>query len=422
VSPSGGASPEIGAAGVEGGASPYFPCFDAFRFLGMVMVLVLHASFATRPWVQEHLPHWMQSLFDRMDVGVAVFFVLSGFLLFRPVVVRLLSGAPQMRPGAFLKRRSLRIFPGYWFALTVCVVFLGQLLGGLKSTFLYYSLLFPFATTDVALAGGPGKEGTYAIPQAWTLTAEFGLYLVLPVIAAVLAWRLAKTPSARVRSALIASAIVYAVGQLFRIYLLVVQPSWARVGLLWSPNWADFFAIGMATATFSAAHAHGLRLPSPLRFLGDHPAVSWCVAALVCASFAFFSPPSTPGAFGAEYWVRRFLFGVFAFFLLAPAMYGDQTVGRGRRLLASRPLVLLGTVSLGFYLFQLAVMTNVQDWLAPSGTSGQFYGSLPAVFALTFVGAIALAFLSYYLVERPCLHLKDKSLSMLWRGDHAVGS
>jgi peptidoglycan/LPS O-acetylase OafA/YrhL len=73
-------------------------------------------------------------------------------------------------------------------------------------------------------------------------------------------------------------------------------------------------------------------------------------------------------------------------------------------------LVLLGTVSLGFYLFHLAVMGNVQEWLAPSGTSSAFYGSLPAVFGLTFVLSIALAFLSYYLVEKPFLRLKDRPL------------
>jgi peptidoglycan/LPS O-acetylase OafA/YrhL len=146
------------------------------------------------------------------------------------------------------------------------------------------------------------------------------------------------------------------------------------------------------------------------------------VAALVGLSFATFSPPDTPGVFGAEYWVRWFLFGVFAFFLLAPAMFGDQTQGVGRRILASRPLVLLGTVSLGFYLFHLAVMTNVQDWLAPEGTSSIFYGSLPAVFSLTFVVAIALAFLSYYLVERPFLRLKDRSLTSRGRRPPAKAS
>jgi peptidoglycan/LPS O-acetylase OafA/YrhL len=415
VSPTGGAAQDD-AAGFESGATPHFPCFDGFRFIGMVMVLVLHAAFATRPWVDEHLPHWMQSLFDRGDVGVAVFFVISGFLLFRPIVVRLLTGAPQMRTTSFFRRRSLRIFPGYWFALTFCVVFLGQLLGSVKNAAWYYSLLFPFAKPDIALGGGPGHEGTYAIPQAWTLTAEFGLYLVLPIAAALLVWRWArKSSTSQLRAALVMSAVLYAVGQLYRIYLLVALPSWGRQGILWSPNWADFFAIGMATAAFSAAHAQGMRLPSPLRFLGDHPAVSWCIAVAVGASFAFFDPPATPGVLGAEYWTRRFLFGVFSFFLLAPAMFGDQTKGLGRRILASKPLVLLGTVSLGFYLFQLAVMSNVQDWLAPEGTSSAFYGSLPAVFTLTFVCAIALAFLSYYLVERPCLRLKNRSLSALVR-------
>ena len=68
-------SPEIGAAGFESGRTLYFPCFDAFRFFGMTMVLLVHAAFATRPWVQEHLPQWMQALLQRMDVGVAIFFV-----------------------------------------------------------------------------------------------------------------------------------------------------------------------------------------------------------------------------------------------------------------------------------------------------------------------------------------------------------
>jgi peptidoglycan/LPS O-acetylase OafA/YrhL len=239
---------------------------------------------------------------------------------------------------------------------------------------------------------------------------------MLPVVAIVLV-RLAakKAPEVQVRYALLVCLALYLCGQLFRLYYLLAQPSWERVAVIWAPNWVDFFAIGMATAVYSAAHHAGMGLPSLLRFLGDHPAISWTIAAAVGLSFATFSPPETPGVYGAEYWVRWSLFGVFAFFLLAPAMFGDQTQGRGRRFLACKPLVLLGTVSLGFYLFHLAVMSNVQEWLAPDGTSSVFYGSLPAVFGLTFVGAVALAFLSYYLVEKPFLRLKDRPLTSLWR-------
>ncbi len=416
MSPTGGASQEIGAAGFEAGPTLHFPCFDAFRFFGMTMVLLVHAAFATRPWVQANLPEWMQALLQRMDVGVAIFFVLSGFLLFRPFIARQLAGKPPVKTGTFLRRRSLRVLPGYWFALTFCVVVLGQALGSAKNAFLYYSLLFPFASQNVALGGGPGQEGNYGIPQAWSLTAEFIFYLMLPVIAFLLIRMVArKAPNSAVGYALGICLALYLFGQLFRLYYLVAQPSWERVAVIWAPNWVDFFAIGMAMAVYSAAHHAGMKLPSLLGFLGDHPAVSWSVAALVGLSFATFSPPATPGVYGAEYWFRWLLFGVFAFFLLVPAMFGDQTQGLGRRFLASRPLVMLGTVSLGFYLFHLAVMSNVQGWLAPAGTSSVFYGSLPAVFGLTFVCSIALAFLSYYIVEKPFLRLKDTPVSALWR-------
>ena len=261
----------------------------------------------------------------------------------------------------------------------------------MKDAFLYYSLLFPFASQNVALGGGPGQEGNYAIPQAWSLTAEFVFYLMLPGASRSCSCASAakKAPEVQVRYALAdLRSCSTCSGRCSGSTSSLAEPSWERVAAIWAPNWVDFFAIGMATATYSAAHHAGLRLPSSAaRSSATIPVVSWTIAGAVGLSFATFSPPDTPGVYGAEYWVRWFLFGVFAFFLLAPAMFGDQTQGRGRRFLASKPLVLLGTVSLGFYLFHLAVMTNVQEWLAPDGTSSVFYGSLPAVFSLTFVGA-----------------------------------
>jgi peptidoglycan/LPS O-acetylase OafA/YrhL len=414
-------SPEIGAAGFESGRTLHFPCFDAFRFFGMTMVLVVHATFATRPWVQEHLPDWLQAVLERMDVGVAIFFVISGFLLFRPFVARQLDARPPVRMRSYLRRRTLRVVPGYWFALTACVVVLGQLLGSAKNAFLYYFLLFPFASQDVALGGGPGHEGDYAIPQAWSLTAEFVFYLMLPLLALWLI-RLGarKAKTVQVRNALVVALALYLVGQLFRVYFLTAHPSWERVATIWPPNWVDFFAIGMAMATFSAWEHDSGRLPRILQFLGDHPVTSWVSAASVGVVCCSFRAPIIPGEYGAEYWFRWFLFGIFACFLLAPAMFGDQTRGRARRVLASRPLVYLGTVSLGFYLFHLALLFNVQDWLAPAGTSGDFYGSLPTVFTLTFLASIAAASISYLLVERPFLRLKDRSFRSVLRRDREL--
>jgi peptidoglycan/LPS O-acetylase OafA/YrhL len=414
-------STDIGAAGFESGKTLHFPCFDAFRFFGMTMVLVVHATFATLPWVRENVPDWLRAVLERMDVGVAIFFVISGFLLFRPFVARQLDEKPPLRMRTYLRRRVLRVIPGYWFALTACVVILGQLLGSAKNAFLYYFLLFPFASQEVALGGSAraGTEGDYAIPQAWSLTAEFVFYLMLPLLALWLVRIGARrSQQVQVRNALLVALALYLLGQLFRLYFLTAHPSWERVATIWPPNWVDFFAIGMAMATFSAWEHAGGGLPRFLRFLGDHPVVSWIIATgvgVVCVSFR---APITPGHYGAEYWVRWFLFGVFAFFLLAPAMFGDQNRGRARRVLASRPLVFLGTVSLGFYLFHLALLTSIQEWLDPTG-NGDFYGNLPTVFSLTFVASIAAASISYLLVERPFLRLKDRPLLSVLRREPA---
>ena len=405
--------PEIGAAGFESGRTLHFPCFDAFRFFGMTMVLVVHATFATRPWVQEHLPDWLQAVLERMDVGVAIFFVISGFLLFRPFIARELDGRPPTKMRTYLRRRLLRVVPGYWFALTACVVVLGQLLGSVKDAFLYYFLLFPFASQNVALGGGPGHEGDYAIPQAWSLTAEFVFYLMLPLLALWMVRMAAgKARPVQVRQAAAIALVLYLTGQAFRLYFLTAHPSWERVATIWPPNWVDFFAIGMLLATVSASQHAGGRVPRLLQFLGDHPVTSWFFAGFVGILCCTFRAPIIPGQYGAEYWFRWFLFGVFAFFLLVPAMFGDQTKGRARKVLASRPLVYLGTISLGFYLFHLALMTNIQEWLDPSNgpADGDFYGSLPTVFGLTFVTSIAAASISYLLIEKPFLRLKDRSL------------
>src|SRR4051794_41795500 len=54
-----------------------------------------------------------------MDAGVALFFVLSGFLLYRPFVAARLDGRPAPSAGRYLRRRLLRILPPFWLALLV---------------------------------------------------------------------------------------------------------------------------------------------------------------------------------------------------------------------------------------------------------------------------------------------------------------
>ena len=92
-----------------------------------------------------------------------------------------------------------------------------------------------------------------------------------------------------------------------------------------------------------------------------------------------------------------------AFFFLVPAMIGDQGIGRIRAFLSSRVMVLLGTVSLGFYLFHVGFLGRAQSWTDAAAFQASFFKEIAIALPLTLLAAIV----SYLVVERPALRLKS---------------
>ena len=56
------------------------PALDALRAVGAIAVVATHVGF----WTAATSDPFWGGLVARLNVGVAIFFVLSGFLLFRP--------------------------------------------------------------------------------------------------------------------------------------------------------------------------------------------------------------------------------------------------------------------------------------------------------------------------------------------------
>src|SRR5690348_13119201 len=96
------------------------PALDVLRAVGAAVVVGAHVGFATGATAD---PAW-GGLLARMDVGVCLFFVLSGFLLFRPYAYA--TAQQNSRPGAgrYLWRRARRILPAYWLTVVVCLAVL----------------------------------------------------------------------------------------------------------------------------------------------------------------------------------------------------------------------------------------------------------------------------------------------------------
>jgi peptidoglycan/LPS O-acetylase OafA/YrhL len=163
----------------------------------------------------------------------------------------------------------------------------------------------------------------------------------------------------------------------------------------------------MLLAVVSVAVAASDREPRWVGVVDRRPWLPWLVA---LATFVFISKGI--GMEGSpieemevdQYFARHILFGVVAFGLLLPGIFGDVRRGWVRRLLANRALLHFGMVSYGVYLWHLAWIMQLTrwDWAETGSGLERWLLWLPPV----VLGAWLLGSLSYYIVERPALSLK----------------
>src|SRR3954451_2863760 len=96
-----------------------FPLMDSLRAIAVLAVLLTHVSYFVAQSGTDLLVHL------RFDMGVTIFFVISGFLIYRPWVHARLRGEPSPLVRVYAWRRLLRIVPGYWVALTLVTLAIG---------------------------------------------------------------------------------------------------------------------------------------------------------------------------------------------------------------------------------------------------------------------------------------------------------
>src|SRR5256885_13957823 len=94
--------------------------FDFLRLAAAFAVIFSH-SYPLRDGVIDNEPYHRLSGYCTLgEVAVAVFFIISGLLVAR-------SFLSDPRPLAYLKKRSLRIFPGLVVCVAVCLLVIGPI-------------------------------------------------------------------------------------------------------------------------------------------------------------------------------------------------------------------------------------------------------------------------------------------------------
>jgi peptidoglycan/LPS O-acetylase OafA/YrhL len=370
------------------------------RGIAAIGVLVVHSWIFAGTFESELANRFIV----RLDTMVAIFFLLSAFLLYRPMIAFVAGGPGAPQVGDYAKRRFLRIFPAYWVALTFLALFVG--VNGVFSDkwWAFYSLteyLHP-VTSSAACAGEAGYR--CGLLQAWTLTVELTFYLVLPLFAA-LTVRLARgrSPAAWMRITLILIGTLAATS-----LLLDLLPLDLRYKPWFTYTFAahfDWLGLGLALAVLSAVYGRQAEgLPRALRVLAEHPGWSWsgALALYLVTVFAFRPVPFTVAQFtDAEFLGIHLLQCGIAILLVFPVFFGNPNVGLPRRFLANRYLLWLGLISYGLYLWQVSIGIELG------------FGNAEASFLTVLVGttviALPFAAASYYLIERPLMRWKYDS-------------
>lgn len=391
---------------VQTSSTRWFKGLDGLRALAATLIVVHHAGFSSGLTFRNE---FLGQFFSRMDIGVSIFFVLSGFLLYRPYVEKQFDEKTPDASKYFWVKRLVRIYPAYWLALIVI------LWSGAVEVFGANGMTLAFSLTQIyhptrALSG---------ISQSWSLATELGFYLLLPLLA-FSGRKLTRGKSINKQASylLVMCAGLSVSSYIFRaIMASLAEPNlgwWGATANLWMPSYLDTFGIGMALAVISVWAEKENRVANYIKPLVRCAWWWWLSAAflfwLVSTQLGLTSQWET-GLWHKNFEreaIRQTLYWIIGTFLLVPLIFSDSPFSVGLKFFSSKVMVYLGTISYGIYLWHQGFLTWAHQWLDWPELSGNFL----SLFAFSFIGSLLVAGLSYRLLEKP---LNEKLRQLLRR-------
>jgi peptidoglycan/LPS O-acetylase OafA/YrhL len=343
------------------------------RAVAALLVLGTHAAYTTGKYTHG----FVGLVYSRLEIGVPIFFVLSGYLLFGPWVRAAVGGqaAPSVRRYAW--HRVRRIMPAYVVTVLAAYVVYHFRSAGPNPGHTWIGLLRNLTLTqiytDKYAFDGYLHQG---LTQMWSLAVEVAFYVALPVLAWLL---LVVVCRRRWRPGLLLTGLAV---------LALVSPAWMVLvhttdflpegARLWLPGYLAWFIGGMLLTVLGAM---GVRVYGFI-------AVTLALVSFLIVSTPIAGEPTTSPTGITEALVKTGAYAAIATLMVAPLALGNR--GLYARLLATRPMVWLGEISYEIFLVHLVVMeiamVEVLRWPV-------YTGSAPALFIVTLVMTIPVAWL-----------------------------
>lgn len=346
------------------------PALTGVRALAAILVLATHAAYTTGKYTHGYLG----VVYSRLEIGVPIFFVLSGFLLFGPWVRAAVADTAAPSLSRYARHRVRRIMPAYVVTVLAAYLIYHFREAGPNPGHSVNGLLRNLTLTQIYTDSYLYSHLHQGLTQMWSLAVEVAFYLVLPGLAYLLLVLLCRR---RWRPGLL---LVGLAG------LALISPAWMVLvheteilpdgASLWLPGYLAWFIGGMMLTVLAAMRVRSY----------------WFIAiplATVCffiAATPIAGEPTTSPTGLAQAVVKIAFYAVIATLVVAPLALGDR--GYYTRLLASRPMVWLGEISYEIFLVHLIVMelamVEVLHWRV-------YTGSMPVLFIVTLALTIPVA-------------------------------
>jgi peptidoglycan/LPS O-acetylase OafA/YrhL len=343
------------------------PSLDGLRALSIVMVMLAHTAGTPGS------PAWLLKLEHAGNLGVKVFFVISGFLI-TTLLYKELAATERISLRNFYLRRGFRIFPAFYTYFAVIQV----------ATYLGIIRLQPGDALHAAtFTMNYHLDRFWYYNHIWSLSVEEQFYLLWPSLVLLLGAR---------KSLMLAAAT------------LVLSPTaraWQIADMLWHGTFSirNTAILGRQFECIADALATGCLLAGLYNALGRSPRY---LAFLRGGWFVLVPVVGIGGSCGL-YLIHPLLYFLIGQTITHVAIalcldhcvrFSGDAIGH---LLNWRPVAFVGVLSYSLYLWQQPFL-NVFETVQQAWTC----------FPLNLVLAVGTALLSYYLVERPFLRWRAR--------------
>lgn len=370
---------------IQGGSKEYFNRLDSLRFLAFFLVLINHfTKFLNFPSSVNTPGTITFTYFQVGDLGVAFFFVLSGFLItYLLEKERLQTGLISLKN--FYVRRILRIWPLYF--LVICIILI---LSASVKNFSFYKIsidhseFFAYLLFVGNFFKAFYRTSNEMIAVLWSVAVEEQFYLVWPIIFV-----------------------------LFRKYL-----SWILgFGIIISMIYRYHFANNFEVREFHTFCVMVYLLVGAWAGLYGKKHKIWFernYRKTICLSFiCFLVLVSIRGIFKYAYppifiAFDGLLFGLIFVFIILSSAFGIRNSSQKKWI--SKITEHLGAISYGLYVYHLIALSIVLWVFSSFGfdfTNMNFY-KFAIIILSSLILVISIASLSFTFIEKPFLELKEK--------------